>query len=348
MTADDCVIEGRALIGEDLEVRDVAIVVEQGRIHRIEDISSRSVPWPWICPTLFNAHTHLGDSVAMDIRADGNLEDLVTPPNGLKHRILAETPAHDLIQAMRATLCMMEKAGTAGCADFREGGPAGVSALRSAAQGVLCRPLIFGREGGEAVADGIGISSARDIADLEQVISRSRNMRRMIAFHAGERDRFDIDRALSFEPDLLIHGTHATRSQLRRCAEEEVPIAVCARSNWTLGVTDSARRPPIAEMLDAGCRIFLGTDNCMFIQPDLWREMSFVSTVYRIPPACIFRAAVGGSSLTGNSYFISEGSPASFLVIRPEESNLWLSRDMVRTLVMRAGTLNIVTKVINS
>jgi cytosine/adenosine deaminase-related metal-dependent hydrolase len=170
----------------------------------------------------------------------------------------------------------------------------------------------------------------------------------MIAFHAGERDRFDIDRALSFEPDLLVHCTYATRSQLRRCAEEEVPIAVCARSNWTLGVTASAGRPPLAEMLEAGCKIFIGTDNCMFIQPDLWSEMSFVSTVYRIPPDRIFRAAVEGSLLTGSTYFISEGSPASFLVIQPEDSNLWLSRDMVRTLVLRAGALNIVTKVIKS
>ncbi|MCE5299186.1 MAG: amidohydrolase [Methanoregulaceae archaeon] len=346
MTTGDCVIEGRALIGEDLEVRDVAIVVKRGRIHRIEDIAPRSAPW--ICPALFNAHTHLGDSVAMDIRVEGSLENLVTPPDGLKHRILSKTPSHELIQAMRATLCFMETGGTAGCADFREGGPAGVRALRSAARGVLCRPLIFGREGGELIGDGIGISSARDVPGLEQVISRSRNKKRLIAFHAGERDRFDVDHALSFEPDLLVHCTYATRSQLRRCAEMEVPIAVCARSNWTLGVTDSARRPPLAEMLDTGCRIFLGTDNCMVIQPDLWREMSFVSTVYRIPPARIYRAAVEGSLLTGNTSFISEGAPARFLVIQPEDSNLWLSRDMVRTLVMRAGALNIVTKVINS
>jgi cytosine/adenosine deaminase-related metal-dependent hydrolase len=170
----------------------------------------------------------------------------------------------------------------------------------------------------------------------------------MIAFHAGERDRFDVDQALSFEPDLLVHCTYATRSQLRRCAEEEVPIAVCARSNWILGVTASSKRPPIGEMLDAGCRIFLGTDNCMFVQPDLWREMSFVATVYRIPPACIFRAAVEGSRLTGRTHFISEGAPASLVVIQPEDSNLWLSRDMVRTLVSRAGTPDIVTKVISS
>lgn len=346
MTAKDCVIEGRALIGEELEERDVAIVVEQGVIHRIEDIAPRSAPW--ICPALFNAHTHLGDSVAMDIGAEGSLASLVTPPDGLKHRILAKTPPHALVRAMRATLCFMQKSGTAGCADFREGGLAGVGALRSAAEGLLCRPLIFGREGGEEAADGIGISSTRDVPDLERLVARSREKKRIIAFHAGERDRYDVDSALSFEPDLLVHCTHATRRHLRRCADEAVPIAVCARSNWTLGVTDSAKRPPLKEMLDAGCRIFLGTDNCMFVQPDLWREMSFVSTVYRIPPARIFRAAVEGSCLMGAPRFISVGSPASLLVIQPDDSNLGLSHDMVRTLVRRAGALDIVTNVISS
>jgi cytosine/adenosine deaminase-related metal-dependent hydrolase len=346
MAAGDGIVEGRALIGEDLEERDVAIVIENGRIHRIEDVSPRSTPW--ICPALFNAHTHLGDSVAMDTGAEGSLESLVTPPYGLKHRILAKTPPREIIRAMRATLNFMQKTGTAGCADFREGGVAGVNALRRAAEGGSCRPLIFGRDGGEAVADGIGISSTRDVPDLERIISLSREKKRMTAFHAGERDRSDIDKALSFDPDLLVHCTYATRRQLRRCADEGVPIAVCARSNWILGVTASPKRPPLAEMINTGCSIFLGTDNSMFVQPDLWREMAFLSAVYRIPPARIFRAAVEGSRLAGTPYFISEGSPANILVIRPEDSNLWLSRDIVRTLVTRAGSCDIVTKVINS
>jgi cytosine/adenosine deaminase-related metal-dependent hydrolase len=347
MPSREYVIEGLALIGENLEERDVAIIVERGRIHRIEESAHRASA-PWICPALFNAHTHLGDSVAMDLRAEGSLESLVTPPHGLKHRILAKTPHHDLIQAMRATLGFMQEAGTAGCADFREGGPEGVQALRSAAEGSPCIPLIFGREGGEDYAEGLGISSTRDVPDLERRVTRSRNMKRMIAFHAGERDRFDIDDALSYAPDLLVHGTHATKGQLRRCAEEEVPIAVCARSNWTLGMTDSSKRPPLKGMIETGCRIFLGTDNCMFVQPDLWREMSFIATVYHIPPALIFRAAVDGSRLGGHPYFITEGSPACLLVIQPGDSNLWLSHDMVTTLVLRAGPRDIVTKVINS
>jgi cytosine/adenosine deaminase-related metal-dependent hydrolase len=115
-----------------------------------------------------------------------------------------------------------------------------------------------------------------------------------------------------------------------------------------LGVTGNARRPPIREMLELGCRISLGTDNCMVVQPDLWREMSFLATVYHLPPHQIFQAAVVGSGLRNGTFFIEEGAPANFLVIDPGDSNLWLSRDPIRTLVSRAGTVNILTKVINS
>ena len=346
MGAEDLVIEGQALLGEELLARNVTIVVERGIIRRIEETSGR--PAAWICPAFFNAHTHVGDSVAMDIPVTGDLEEMVTPPHGLKHRILASTPEDDLVAAMRATVRSMYRYGTAGFADFREGGVPGVEALGRAAEGLSCRPLILGRDGGELAGDGAGISSARDIPSLDEVVSRTRAAGKLVAFHAGERDPFDIDTALTYEPDLLVHCTHATGEHLKRCADEAIPVAVCARSNWLFGVTGSARNPPVRGMNEQGDPLLIGTDNCMTVQPDPWREMSFLTTVYRVPPDTVLRAAVAGSALSGSSYFIRERSPANFLVLAPRESNLWLSRDPVRTLASRAGADNILKKVINS
>jgi cytosine/adenosine deaminase-related metal-dependent hydrolase len=346
MGSREMVIEGRALIGEELLELNVAIAVEQGIVRSIEELTSPVIPW--IIPALFNAHTHVGDSVAMDIPISGPLEAMVTPPFGLKHRILEQTPEDELIQGMRATIGFMAGTGTAGFADFREGGPQGVRALETASAGLHCRPVILGREGGELVSDGAGISSVRDVPEIESIVRTVRSSGKLLAFHAGERDPGDVDAALSFAPDLLVHCTHATRKQLRQIAEEGIPIAVCARSNWIFGLTESARQPPLQEMVDLDCRIVLGTDNCMTVQPDLWREMSFLSTVYRVPPGLILKAAVSGSQLTGKTYFIREGAPANFMVIDPAGSNLWLSRDLKRTLVTRAGSSNIVKKVISS
>jgi cytosine/adenosine deaminase-related metal-dependent hydrolase len=348
MNSRELLVEGRALLGEDFEEAPVRIVVRAGTIARIEDLEGPGHDLPWIVPAFFNAHTHVGDSVALDIPLEGDLDALVRPPDGLKHRILRSVLRTDLVRAMRLTIRTMAGGGTAGFADFREGGRDGVSALSEAAEGILCRPVIFGREGGETVAQGLGISSARDIAgSLNEMVSLARRNGKLVAFHAGERDPSDIEQALAYEPDLLVHCTHATRDQLRQIADLGIPVAVCPRANWRFRVTSSAGRPPVQELLSLGCSLLLGTDNAMCVQPDMWREMGFLSTVYGVSPRGALRAATLGASLFLESFLLEEGNRASFLVIDPHASNLSLSRDMATTLVNRAGPENIVRKVIN-
>jgi cytosine/adenosine deaminase-related metal-dependent hydrolase len=332
-------VAGHALVGPDLEVRPVRISVDGGRIREITEVSSP--PPLWICPALFNAHTHVGDTVGMDFPWQGSLEELVTPPDGLKHRILRETPRSVLVDGMRASIGVMIRSGTAGFADFREGGREGVLDLREAAGGLPCRPVIFGRDGGEAIAEGIGIPSIRDLPDAEAAVTRAKGEGKLVAFHAGERDPLDIDGALALDPDLLVHCTHAGERQLREIADREIPVAVCPRSNWILGVSPSPAHPPVERMLKLGCTILLGTDNAMLVQPDLWGEMAFASTVYRIDPTEILRWAVAGSSCFLSPSYIEEGSPARFLLVDPAGSNLSFSRDRVASLVKRAGPSDI-------
>ena len=300
-----------------------------------------------ICPAFFNAHTHLGDTIAMDCGVKGDLTSLVTPPDGLKHRLLAAASHQDLVTGMRTSIEGMMAGGTAGCADFREGGIAGVAGLREAAEGLEFRPLIFGRDGGEAGADGLGISSARDIAGADALVAQARRAGKKIALHAGEQDAADVDEALALEPDLLIHCTHATRKQLRECADRQIPIAVCPRSNWTLGVASSAHHPPIQLMQDMGCRILLGTDNVMFVPPDMFSEMAFTSAIYRIDAKILLRAAVCGSELTGHSFFIRAGGRANLFTIDPVQSSLHFSRDPVTSIIKRASYCQISHNVFN-
>lgn len=348
MAVSEFLVKGRALIGERLDEAPVTISVRDGIIHRIEPISGSADMIPWICPAFFNAHTHLGDSIAMDVPAGGSLDELVRPPDGLKHRILRSSTHVDLVRAIHLTLRTMSDSGTAGCADFREGGISGVEAMREAGNGLPVRTVIFGREGGETVAEGIGISSARDVAEgLDAMIREARKQGRFVAFHAGERDDGDVDAALAYDPDLLVHCTHASRMQLRMIADLGIPVAVCPRANWRFGVASSPDHPPVRTLLDLECPVILGTDNAMCVQPDMWRETHFLSTVYHISPRDALNAAILGSSLFTDSFFIEEGNRANFLVIEPKGSNLILSRDMIGTLVHRAGPGNIVRKVIN-
>lgn len=336
---------GRALIGEELEERCVEISVSNGRIHRIEEVPA--VPEVWICPPFFNAHTHLGDTIAMDCAAEGDLTALVTPPDGLKHRLLKTVSRPSLVSGMHQSIRRMVSAGIHGFADFREGGVDGATALKEAAAALPCRPVILGRDGGEAVADGAGISSVRDCPDVEAVVSRCRTAQKLVAFHAGERDRFDVDRALSYNPDLLVHMTHATDRQLRLAADQGIPIAVCPRSNWMLGVTNSRDHPPLKRMIDAGCRVLLGTDNVMFVEPDLFSEMAFTSMVYRTDPRVLLHAAIDGVLLAGGSPYIKEGNTAEFLLINAQNSSLIHSRDMVTSIARRVDRSVLCNTLIN-
>jgi cytosine/adenosine deaminase-related metal-dependent hydrolase len=332
-------IAGHAFLEEDLVPVPVDLFIENGVITAIEE--NPRAPPVWIFPAFFNAHTHLGDTIAMDCGTTGDLAALVTPPDGLKHRLLRAASRADLVAGMRTSMERMIAGGTAGCADFREGGKDGVLAFRDAAAGLPFRPFVFGREGGETISGGLGISSVRYVPDTERLVEEARRNKKKIAFHAGERDKGDVDAAIAYRPDLLIHMTHATKKQLRECAEKEIPIAVCPRSNWMLGVTSSKRHPPLALMDELGCTFCLGTDNVMFVPPDMFAEMAFTLNVYRLSPETLVRAAVRGSGLFGMSFFIRKGGQANLFLIDPARSSLRFSRDPLATLAKRANPADI-------
>jgi cytosine/adenosine deaminase-related metal-dependent hydrolase len=340
------ILSGLVLMGEELTPVAADIHIENGIIAAIEE--NKKVPERWIYPALFNAHTHLGDTVAMDCGVTGDLVSLVTPPHGLKHRILAKTPRADLIAGMRESMEGMISGGTFGCADFREGGEAGVTALQEAARSLPFRPIILGREGGEKIAEGLGISSTRDVKGTDRIVAAAQKAGKKIAFHAGERDSLDMDAALAYEPDLIIHATHATKKQLRTCADLEIPIVVCPRSNWILGVTSSDRHPPLTLMGELGCTVYFGTDNVMFVPPDLLSELAFTSVVYRQHPKNLLHAAVAGSALTGTPSFIRVGAPANLFIVDAAGSGMRFSRDPVASLIKRVQFGRICNNVFNS
>jgi cytosine/adenosine deaminase-related metal-dependent hydrolase len=339
------VYSGLALTGPSLECRPADIVVERNRIVAVEE--RMHAPARWICPSFFNAHTHLGDTIAMDAPSDGDLASLVAPPGGLKYRLLGAASDTDCVAGMRESVRRMVRGGTGGFADFREGGTRGVGLLREAVAGLPCRAVVLGRRGGEEVAGGAGIASTRDVPEYRDVVERVRRAGGLVAFHAGERDAGDVDDALDCQPDLVVHMTHATEAQLRRCADEAIPIAVCPRSNWRLGVVADIAHPPIARMLELGCRVLLGTDNAMFVPPDMAGELAFTSLVYGIEPAALLQAGIDGAAVTGCPTWLEPGAIASFFVVDPLRAGLSYSRDPLASLVRRLDTGSIKTNVFN-
>ncbi|MFW6436787.1 MAG: amidohydrolase family protein [Halococcoides sp.] len=323
---------GTLLVGEAFEPVEGRVHVEDGRIVDIERCSVDSDAI--VCPAFVNAHTHLGDSIAKEAGEGLGLEELVAPPDGLKHRLLREADAATMVEAIRRTIRYMEQAGTAATLEFREGGPEGVAVLERALSGQALAAVVFGRGSPDVleVADGYGASGAAD-ADFEAERQAAARADKPFAIHAGEVGPEDIDPALDLDPDLLVHMVHATEAHLDRVADAGVPVAVCPRSNLATGVG----LPPIAALHER-TTVALGTDNVMLSGPTMFREMALAADWSGLPAAEVLAmatrnpAAIAG--LDGGT--IAEGAPARLVVLDGDSDNLAGVHDPVRAVVRRA------------
>ncbi len=314
-------VTGRLVIGDD------------GRIESIEEesVSSGAI----ILPAFVNAHTHLGDSMAKEAGAGLTLEELVAPPDGLKHRLLEAATREELIGAMERSLQFMHTSGTAAALDFREGGVRGVELLREAASDSDLDVLAFARESIAAMeaGDGFGASGANDgIFDREREATQAAE--KPFGIHAGELNPSDIDPALDLEPEFLVHMVHPEPTHLARIADSQTPVVVCPRSNLVTGVGT----PPIADLHER-TTVALGTDNVMLNSPSMFREMEFTAKLSGLPAEAILRmATVNGAELAGLEYGVLEaGRPARFIVLDGDSDNLVGALDPVRAVVRRAG-----------
>ena len=330
-------VEGTILAGREFDPVEGRVVVEDGRIEAIERAETGSTDV--ICPAFVNAHTHLGDSIAKEAGAGLSLDELVAPPDGLKHRLLRETPVEEKVAAMRRSLQLMEATGTAACVEFREGGVAGVDAFERAREGLDIEAVVLGRETEAAMreSDGFGASGARD-GDFAALREATRDAGKTFGIHAGERAPDDVDAAVDLDPDFLVHMVHATGDQLDRVAGKGIPIVVCPRSNLVTKVGP----PPIAELAER-TTVALGTDNVMLNAPSMFREMEFAAKLSDVSAEEVLRmATVNGAELAGVDYgVVAEGKPAKLLVLDGDSDNLAGARDPVRAVVRRAGQADV-------
>ncbi|HEV2428257.1 MAG TPA: hypothetical protein VGV64_00200 [Thermoplasmata archaeon] len=268
----------------------------RGRIRRVRGI---------VVPMPVNGHTHLGDAVATREPPVGPLAPLVRPPDGWKFELLRRARPSEKLEAMRRAFHRMTREGLGATLDFREEGVEGVRLLRRASKGSGIRAVAFGRPLKRpadpeevrkllSVADGIGLSSAREesLRDRTAFASACRRSGRLYGLHASENVRERPDDYLDPRPDLLVHLSRATPSDLDRVRSAKVTVAVCPRSNALFG-----KRPDLAALDRQGVPTILGTDNAMFHAPSIWRELEFAYVSARLAhrpvrPGFLARAAL--------------------------------------------------------
>ncbi len=330
-------ITGTILAGREFEPTEGRVVVEDGTITAVEAAPVESTDI--VLPAFVNAHTHVGDAVAKEAGEGLTMEELVAPPDGLKHRILRSTDRSDLVAGMRRALRFMAAGGVTAHVDFREGGVDGVSQLRAAGEETDVDSVIMARGSVDAMAagDGFGASGAND-ADFTRERAATREAGKPFAIHAGEGDASDIHPALDLDPDYLVHMVHAREVHLDRVADADVPVAVCPRANLVAGVG----LPPF-EALSERTTLALGTDNVMLNSPSMFREMAFTAKLSDLSTTTVLRMATrNGAELVGlDRGLIESGRPAHLVVLDGDSDNLAGVRDPRRAVVRRASVADV-------
>ena len=359
MKSQEKLIHGTIITGTDLDAIEGYLVLKGNRITEIAE-ESGAVDFEAsgiVIPGLINAHTHLGDSFVKDLEYLP-LDDLVKPPDGLKHKHLKNASREVIMEGIMGSLHDMMSSGTTAFADFRENGRSGVEIMleaisKAANTGRVPEAFVLGRcenphEVGPLleVAQGMGISGTQDVPldHLESIVEAFRHLsngEKKLAIHAGEKDSEDIEDAITLDPDFLVHMTHAAEPQIRRVGLLDMPVVVCPRSNFVTGVANSSSTPNMIELLKQGVLLGLGTDNVMLNSPDMLGEMEFLSKVFLKDDREVLKlATVNNAHILGLADYgsIEIGKSPPVVVFDPDSHNLRGITDPIRGIVRRGSS----------
>lgn len=296
--------DGIVLKGEDLTPVRENIVIDDGKIIEMaKDVCEGKIidaTDSIVCPTFLNGHTHIGDSIIKDEGYGLSLGEMVKPPNGVKHKALANAEDGEIIDAMKKSMWDMFESGTTHFIDYREGGIKGVELLRKASKNLPVTPVILGRDDSFCgqnpdlrkvkiairkllkLADGIALSGFGEISDevASLITSECRKAGKISSIHVAESMHLQDDSLRDFNKTEIQRGVDADFNQLVHCTNprnndleliKNSNVVVCPRANATLNVGVA----PLNEMFSKGIKPLLGSDNLMLNSPNLFRELEF-------------------------------------------------------------------------
>ncbi len=334
-----------ALVGEELELwEDVEVVIEGGRVADLYQ-TGKATENVLVMPALINAHAHLADCSFPDEWLRESLEEIVDPRRGLKRKALERS---DPGEGIRRGMKLSEATGVAAVADFREGGLRG---LERALSLHLPGYLPFARFETEEeipkiaqLAHGLGLPEP-DYPTEDLAVKAAKAFKALgkpVAVHLAEVRKEPVEKAFKVMADVVVHGCYLEKEDLEELRKKGVALAVCPRANEWFSLPVK-----VAEALEAGVRLLLGTDNCTFNKPDLWRELERASFVLRRVKAFDEeRAKELLKAVTVNAEKplkipwripLEKGSDGPFLVLDTKLLGLDLSKNKYSTLVKRGG-----------
>ncbi|MCE4604869.1 MAG: amidohydrolase family protein [Aeropyrum sp.] len=280
-----------ALLREELDVEEDLCfhLDEDGSLASIEkggSCSADTIRVPLILPKPSNAHIHSSDVLWPDVGFEMSIEELVSPPRGLKHVLLSRAGERAASDASLGVYKWLDSMGVGGVGDFKEPASGGCLPTRERLENTAVRleVVLLGRPGdpyGLEGCDGIGLNSPLDV-DPTRIRGLKNSLKGPLHAHVAEipelRREGDLEAALEMGVDAIVHGTHLKSGDLDLLRDNGVIHVMSVRSNmW-----HSTGIPPVAEAINRGVRIAVGTDNAAWNTPDVWEEAYSLALVGRL------------------------------------------------------------------
>jgi cytosine/adenosine deaminase-related metal-dependent hydrolase len=288
-----------------------------------------------VCPSFLNAHTHIGDSIIKDEGDGKSIEEIVKPPNGIKHLAISSSSDDDLSVAMENSMWEMLKTGTTHFIDYREGGVKGVKLLKKASKNIPINPIILARDNiffdedpnlsKVKIAirkllkhcDGIAPSGFGEICDEVAILiaENCEKQGKLSSIHAAEYEKLqkdsvskfgktEVERAIDCGFDQLIHVTAPIKKDLDLIAKVNKSLVLCPRSNAMF----ANGFPPLFNIIKKGIKPLIGTDNIMINSPNMFRELEYTLKSMRainksfIDPKEVLKMSTSNPCLLSNYY----------------------------------------------
>jgi cytosine/adenosine deaminase-related metal-dependent hydrolase len=217
------------------------------------------------------------------------------------------------------------------------------------------------------VCDGFGISGTNENNDnilriYKDIVKETciqntfeKKEKPLVAIHVAESiesvkeslkntGKTEIERAVfTLKPDVFVHMTNPTQSDLDILNSTRKCIVVCPRANGILGVGIV----PLKDLILREFNIAIGTDNVMLNSPDLFKEMDFILKSQRgfeknisfLDAKMVLKMATvnGGKIFNRNIGCIDSGFHADLLFIDKYDIDIYPMHDPYMSVVHRCS-----------
>jgi len=359
---------GYLLYGEEFEIIsscNLSIDIETGVITSIGSSwrgGAIELKWAIAIPSLANLHIHTADYAFQEAGLELTLHELVSEPNGLKHKLLKTIDHNLMVKAIRKVLLELISQGVALAIDFREGGLRGIKIAKEASKDTpityipLCRPTLRPVNEDELLelrrlSNGVGISTpvAYTEKDLNLMYTVFKDGIR--ATHVAEDPKChelgDYELAANkFKANIIVHGVHLDPHEISDLSQRKILLVLCPRSNLWF----SAGIPPIAKFIEKGVLLALGTDNAGWIKPDIWRELETTWNIIRLQKPTYSNAKLLLSMVTLNPArtlktlnigdydgIVKEGAKANIIFASIHDLGLEFSHNKYASIIKRCS-----------